>query len=179
MLERQEALNLLRSQDCEENLLTHCLQTEAIMTDLSAHLDEDPQLWGLTGLLHDLDFPWTQSEPEKHGLVAAQMLQDKLPESALQAIRAHNAEQNGAAAPETKLDFALRCSESATGLISANALVRPQGMQGMKPKSLKKKMQDKSFAANVSREKIMECERLGLDLDSFFRLGIQAMANMR
>jgi uncharacterized protein len=93
----------------------------------------------------------------------------------LQAIRAHNGERNGTP-PLTVLDFGLRCGETVTGLVTANALVRPEGFAGMKPKSLKKKMKEKSFAATVSRENILECERIGLTLDEFFSLAIDALA---
>ena len=177
MLTRNQAMEILKSRDSEAVIIAHCLQTEAVLRGLAEHMDRDRDLWGVTGLLHDLDYPDTWQEPEKHGAFAAGQLADKLPEEALAAIRAHNAEENGAS-PQSDLDFALRCGESVTGLISANALVRPQGMQGMKPSSLKKKMKDKSFAAGVSRERIMECERLGLDLDNFLRIGIESLAGM-
>ncbi|MCF8029488.1 MAG: HDIG domain-containing protein [Desulfohalobiaceae bacterium] len=175
MLDREEAVSLLHKKGLEENLIAHCLQTEAVLRHLAERLGRDPLLWGVTGLLHDLDYPHTKDDPSRHGLVTAQELADALPEEALQAIRAHNSEENGTM-PENEFDYALRCGESVTGLISANALVRPQGMEGMKPSSLKKKMKDKSFAANVSRERIRECEKLGLELDEFLRIGIEALA---
>jgi hypothetical protein len=148
------------------------------MEHLAQRLGQNQELWSLTGLLHDLDYAQTKEEPEKHGLISADMLQESLPQEAVQAIQAHNSEMNGSQ-PESLLDFGLRCGESVTGLIWANALVRPQGMEGMKPGSLKKKMQDKSFAANVSRERIRECERLGLELGEFLQISIQAMAKQR
>jgi hypothetical protein len=84
---------------------------------------------------------------------------------------------NGTTAQST-FDYALRCAETVTGLISANALVRPEGMEDMKPKSLKKKMKDKSFAANVDRERIRECEKIGLELGEFFQIAILAMQDI-
>jgi hypothetical protein len=173
MLTRDQALALLDQQGFENGLLHHALETEAVMRTLAARLGVDQELWGLTGLLHDLDFPQTKDDPARHGLVAAQELEGRLPEEGLQAIRAHNSEMNGTEAT-TIFDYALRCGETVTGLISANALVRPQGVQGMKPKSLKKKMKDKSFAANVNRERLQECERIGLDLNEFLQLAIAA-----
>lgn len=177
MLDREEALSLLQSKALEDNLVAHCLQTEAVMRHLANRLGRDTDLWGITGLLHDLDYPGTKDDAARHGLETARELDGKLPAEALQAIAAHNSEENGTA-PESEFDLALRCGESVTGLISANALVRPQGMEGMKPSSLKKKMKDKSFAANVSRERIRECEKLGLDLDEFLRVGIEALAGI-
>ncbi|MFO8032012.1 MAG: HDIG domain-containing protein [Desulfohalobiaceae bacterium] len=175
---RDQAFQLLQEHCPEAQLLQHSLQTEAVMDHLARYLEQDRELWSMTGLLHDLDYAQTKDEPEKHGLLAAEMLQDRLPQQALQAIKAHNSEMNGTQ-PESLLDSALRCGESVTGLIWANALVRPQGMQGMKPGSLKKKMKDKSFAANVSRERIRECEQLGLELGEFLQISIQAMTKQQ
>ncbi len=81
-------------------------------------------------------------------------------------------------APASPLDYALRAAESVTGIISANALVRPDKMNGMSPKSVKKKMKDKAFAANVRRENILECDKAGLPLDAFLALAIAAMAGV-
>jgi len=174
MLSREEALELVKSQNPEPHLVNHALQTEAIMRALAEKLGHDPELWGVTGLLHDLDYPNTKDNPARHGLDAADMLAGRMPDEALTAIVAHNEECTGKAAA-CAFDYALRAAESATGLISAAALVRPTRMQGMEPKGLKKKMKDKSFAAAVSRERIRECEKLGLDLNEFFLTAIPAM----
>lgn len=177
MITRDEAMALLESFEPEEHLIHHALESEAIMRGLAARLGRDPELWGLTGLLHDLDYPTTKSCPERHGLDAMAPLEGKLPEEALHAIRAHNGARTGVP-PETELDYALRCAESATGLVVANALVRPTRMAGMKPKSLKKKMKEKAFAANVERDTIRECEKIGLDLTEFFEIAIASVRSV-
>jgi hypothetical protein len=177
MIERDEALGMLAETGQDRGQINHALQTEAVLRALAERFGQDPELWGLTGLLHDLDYAETKDEPQRHGLAAAEALLDRLPETSLRAIRAHNSEMNGCT-PESTLDYALRCGESVTGLISANALVRPEGMRGMKPKSLKKKMKDKSFAAGVSRDRIAECERLGLELNDFFQTAIAALSDV-
>ena len=102
------------------------------------------------------------------------LLEGKLPEEALAAIRAHNGEMTGCA-PQTRFDYALRCGETITGLISAAALMRPTGYEGMEVKSIKKKMKDKAFAASVCRDSIRQCEQAGLPLDAFLSLSIAAM----
>ncbi len=172
---RSEALELIKAHTTEAFLVQHALASEAVLEALATHLEKDSDVWGLTGLLHDVDYGQTAATPEKHGLVGAEMLSGKLPEEALTAIRAHNGEMNGHS-PVTPLDYALRCGESVTGLIVTAALVRPTGITGMEAKSLKKKMKDKAFAASVSRENIRECEKIGLDLDTFLKLSIAAMA---
>lgn len=177
MLTREQALELLQNaMGHDESLRNHSLQTEAVMRGLAAHLGEDSELWGITGLLHDLDFPKTKSAPERHGLDAAEQLAGQLPEDAIHAIQAHN-EMNGVT-PENSFDYALRCGETVTGLVAANALVRPDGMSGMKPKSLKKKMKDKAFARNVNREIIQECDKLGLELGDFLQIAIDRMTEV-
>ena len=174
MLDRDQALSLVQEHTPEPHMRHHALASEAVMRALARHLGQDPELWGLTGLLHDLDYPATRDEPARHGIEAAAVLDGRLPEEALCAIRAHNHEHTGVA-PAAQLDFALRCGETVTGLVAAAALVRPDKLTGMAPSSLKKKMKDKAFARSVNRETIKECERLGLDLTAFLALSIEAM----
>jgi uncharacterized protein len=177
MLSRDEAHALLKEHISEPMLVTHSLESEAVLTALAARLNQDKALWGLTGLLHDLDYATTKDNPGRHGLNAAEMLTGKLPDEALDAIRAHNFEHTGFA-PSSPLDFALRCGETVTGLIHTNALVRPARMEGMDAKSLKKKMKDKAFAASVNRETIGECQKLGLEPAEFFTIAIAAVAGI-
>lgn len=174
MLQRDAAMSLLAESKCEPHLVQHALASEAIMRALAAKLGHDTELWGLTGLLHDLDYPQTHTDPARHGLASAEQLAGQLPDAALDAIKAHNGPCNGTT-PSTPLDFALRCAETVTGLVITAALVRPTGLDGMEAKSLKKKMKDKAFAASVNRDCIRECDRLGLDLDTFLTLAIGAL----
>jgi predicted hydrolase (HD superfamily) len=178
MIDRDAALALVVAQNPNPGLLAHGRQTEAVMRALAARLGQDPDLWGLTGLVHDLDYPQTAADPAAHGLALRDLLPEgALPEAALQAIAAHNDEHTGVA-PQTPFDFALRAAESVTGIISAAALVRPDRMVGMAPKSIKKKMKDKAFAANVRRANILECDKAGLPLDEFLTIAIAAIADV-
>lgn len=174
MIQRTAALSLLAENGTSASLMQHALASEAVMRALARHFGENEEIWGITGLLHDLDYPSTAQNPQLHGLEAATMLTGQLPEEAISAIRAHNAEHNGTT-PVTRFDFALRCGETVTGLIAAAARMRPTGFEGMTAKSIKKKMKDKAFAANVSRENINQCTQAGLELDDFLTLAIKAM----
>lgn len=174
MIERESALALLAGCDTPSSLMQHALASEAVMRALARRFGEDEDVWGLTGLLHDLDYPATAQAPERHGLETARTLAGQLPEEALAAIRAHNAEMNGAV-PSTRFDFALRCGETVTGLITAAARMRPTGLEGMEARSIRKKLKDKAFAASVSRENIRQCAEAGLELDEFLTLAIEAM----
>ncbi len=174
MLTRDAALALINRQNPEPHMVQHARSTEAVMRALARHFGEDEELWALIGLLHDVDFPHTKETPEQHGLAAEALLAGQLPPEAVTAIKAHNGECTGVM-PQTRLDYALRAGETVTGMVTAAALVRPTGMEGMEAKSLKKKMKDKAFAAAVSRENIRECEKIGLSLDDFLTLAIAAM----
>ncbi len=176
MIDRAGALELLTSKTDTDWLVKHCLAAEAVIRAMARRLGRDEELWGLVGLLHDLDFDQTKETPEIHGLRTTQWLeQSGLPAEALQAIRAHNAESLGLQR-ESELDFALSCSESITGLIVAAALVRPdKKLEGVKPKSIRKRIKEKAFARNVSRDQIRECEKAGVPLDEFIELSLEAM----
>ena len=174
MIDRNAALELLREPGPEPHLIQHALASEAVLRALAAHFGEDGEVWGLAGLLHDWDYPLTAGQPERHGLLTAERCAALLPEEALRAIRAHNAERNGCPS-EGRFDIALRCGETVTGLVIAAALVRPAGMEGMQASSLKKKMKDRSFAAAVNRDAIRLCADIGLELDAFLTLAITAM----
>jgi putative nucleotidyltransferase with HDIG domain len=178
MITRDEAYALLTEHNSEPNLINHALESEAVLRSLAAKLGKDQELWAITGLLHDLDYASTSENTERHGLNTVEMLQDKLPEEALNAIKRHAAEMNGAEGPETDFDYAVRCGETVTGLVHAGALVRPTKIEGMKAKSLKKKMKDKSFAASVNRDCIHECDKLGIELGEFLQLAIAAIAGI-
>ena len=176
MINREQALALLKKHIRAENLLKHCLATEAIMRAVAQRLGKDDELWGLTGLLHDIDLEITRDDQSKHALVGAEMLaHEGFPLEALQTIRAHNGERLGI---QRQIDFehALAASETITGLIVATALVKPEKkLASVKVKSVTKRMKEKRFAENVNRDIIVECEHIGIPLEDFVALSIAAM----
>ena len=176
---REEALALLREHVQNENLVKHCLATEAIMRQMARRLAEDPDKWGLTGLLHDLDFESTKDSPPEHTKKTTEILSGLgFPEDALQAVREHNAEALGIPR-ESTFGIALSCSETITGLIVATALVYPdKKVAGVKPKSVRKRMKETAFARNVNCDVIRECERIGIPLEEFILLSLAAMAEI-
>lgn len=178
MITREEALELLSRHNGEPGQVKHALESEAVLRALARKLGKDEDIWGFAGLLHDLDYAATKEGVTRHGLDSAEMLDGKLPSEALNAIRRHANEMNGCEGPENEFDYALRCGETVTGLVHTAALVRPTRMEGMKTKSLKKKMKDKAFAASVNRETIRECEKLGLELGEFLQISIDAITEI-
>jgi len=171
----QEARALLDENVQTDWLRKHCLATAAIMEALARRLGGDPQAWWSVGLLHDLDFDRTQ-DPARHGLEAAEILRSRgVPEEAVQAVLAHNAEGLGLERTTT-LDYALTCAESITGLVVATALVMPdRKLASVTPEGVLKKMKKKDFARKVSREHVQLCEKIGLPLHEFAGLAVAAM----
>jgi putative nucleotidyltransferase with HDIG domain len=173
---REEALELLRSYVHQENLIKHCLATEAIMRSLAERFGEDPEKWGIAGLLHDLDYEETYEIPEQHARKTAEILKEKgFPQDMIDAILAHNAEALGIERT-TRFDFAITCSECITGLITATTLVYPdKKLKSVKPKSITKRMKEKGFARSVNRDLIRLCEKIDIPLPEFAVISLEAM----
>jgi predicted hydrolase (HD superfamily) len=170
---RDEALALLEEWVSNPGLRNHMRSVEAAVRHYARMRGGDEELWGLAGLLHDLD--WEQY-PDEHPLRAVEELRRRgYPEPVLHAILAHRSDFTGVE-PETELDRVLVACDELTGLITATVLVRPGGISDLAPKSVRKKMKDKAFAAGVDREDVRRgCELIGLDLDTHIGNVIEAM----
>ncbi len=174
MLTYDEALELVKKYVKNDKLIKHMIAVSAIMDKLAEKLGEDRELWKIVGLLHDIDYELTQKQPEKHGVVAVDILKNILPENALTAIKAHN-ELTGTI-DNSRLAVALRAADAASGLIIAVALVMPnRKLDEVRIESLLKKFKQKDFARGVKRDRIMECEKLGLSLEEFLTLSLEAL----
>lgn len=173
---RDEAISLLDEYIQNPNLIKHCLATEAVMIALADKLGEDREKWGLTGLLHDLDVEMVNADLSIHTLEAEKILRDKgVDEEIIQAVKSHNEKAHGEKRSE-RFHHALAAGETITGLIIATTLVYPdKKINSVKPKSIKKRMKEKSFAAGVDRDIVMECEKLGMDISEFSALCLTAM----
>ncbi len=174
-MEREKALQLVEKHIGNRNLINHTLAVEAIMGGLARHLGEDEDLWGLVGLLHDIDYSLTEGEPERHTLVAEEMLTGLVPEEVIRAIKAHNSEHTGTE-PEKRMEKALIAADALSGLLIACALVQPsKKLEDVKVKSVKKKFKAKDFARKVSRERILLCEEIGLEREEFFAIALESL----
>jgi putative nucleotidyltransferase with HDIG domain len=173
---REMALDLLRSYVKNEKMIVHSLCSEAVMRALARRLGQDEEKWGLTGLLHDIDVEVTDADPHTHALKAVELLSEyDLDDDMLDAIRMHNEMATGEQR-STEFQHALAAGETITGLIYATTLVYPdQKIEGVKYKSVKKRMKSPAFAASVKRENIMECEKIGIPLDEFIQISVDAM----
>ena len=173
---REEALTLLNEHIQNPNLIKHCLASEAVMKALADKLGEDGEKWGLTGLLHDLDVEMVNADLDVHTLETEKILRDKgVDEEIIQAIKLHNEKAHGQKR-SARFHHALAAGETITGLIIATTLVYPdKKIMSVKPKSIKKRMKEKSFAAGVNRDIVMECEKLGMDITEFSTICLEAM----
>ena len=170
---RDEAVALLEEWVENENLRKHMYAVEAAVRWYARQNGEDEERWGLAGLLHDLDW---EKYPDEHPLQAVDALRERgYPEDVLHAILAHRAEFTRLE-PETPLDRHLLACDELTGMITAASLVRPNGIDDLKPKSVKKKLKDPTFAAGVDRESVRQgAELIGVDFDQHIANVIEAM----
>lgn len=178
-MNREEAIKLLKEKVKRENLLKHMLAVEAIMKRLAEHLGAGVEKWALTGLLHDIDFDETKDEPERHGLVGAKILKkelkDEIGDDVIRAIKSHNFEHTGVM-PERKLEHALIAADSISGLIVAAALIMPsKKLDAIEAENVGNRFEEKDFARNCSRERILYCEKLGLKKEEFFEIALDAL----
>lgn len=166
-------MRLVEKKLTKKNLVKHVLAVEAIMRKLAGRFDQDPELWGLAGLLHDLDYEDTFESPERHGYLTVDILKEMdVPAEIGQAILAHA----GQVECKSLMDKAIYCSDPVTGLIVASALMHPEkSLAATDAGFVGKRFSEKRFAAGANREAIARCNELGLDLHEFLEISIEAM----
>ena len=173
---REKALELLHQYIKKENMINHCLASEAVMKALALRLGNDEEKWGIAGLLHDIDVEITHADAKTHGQVAIGILREHgVDEEIIEAISLHN-EESAQKPRSEQFHYALAAGETITGLIMATTMVYPEKkLYAVKSKSVVKRMKEKAFAASVKRETIMECERIGLPIAEFAEISVDAM----
>jgi putative nucleotidyltransferase with HDIG domain len=174
-MNREEAVKAIQANVKNQNLFKHMLATEAIMRALARRFGQNEDEWGMAGLLHDIDVELCDGDMSRHSKLGADMVAGMgLNPEIVHAIMAHNAAHG--APLDSLMDKALFCADPLTGLITAGALVRPdKKLCGVEAKSIRKRFKEKSFAAGASREQIASCSSLGLELDDFIAMGLEAM----
>lgn len=174
-MNRNAALELLYEYTKTESLRKHALSVEAGMRYYARLFEEDEDLWGITGLLHDFDYEQHPTK-EEHPFVGVRILEEKgYPEEVRRAILGHA--QYSGVARDTRMAQALFAVDELSGLITAVALVRPsKKLDDVSVSSVKKKMKDKGFARQVNRDEIRQgAEELGIDLDTHIGHVLAAM----
>ena len=173
---REDAWNLVCEWIASDSLRKHVLGVEAAMRAYAREGGEDEELWAITGLVHDLDYERYPDLDTGHPRYALKELEARgYPTEVIDAVAGH-AEFLGVPR-ETPLAKTLFAVDELSGFIAACALVRPTGIEGMTPKSVRKKLKAPSFAAGVDRDQVRRgAEELGVDFDQHVAFVIEAMA---
>jgi putative nucleotidyltransferase with HDIG domain len=163
-MDREESWELLCGWTESDSLRKHMLAVEAAMRAYARKFGEDEEKWGITGLLHDMDYE-KHPTPDEHPMVGVRELERRgYPDDVLHAIKGHADYLD--VPRDTLMSKTLYAVDELSGFIVAVALMRPDGLEGLKAKSVRKKMKQKSFAAAVNREDIVRgAEELGVDLN--------------
>jgi len=175
MISREEAMELIKSNVTKQNLIKHMLAVEAIMKGMAEFLGEDKEKWALVGLLHDVDFDKTFDDPKKHSLIAVDILEGKVDEGIIRAVKSHNFENTGVL-PETSMEFSLIAADAISGLVIACALVVPtKKLADVKAESVVRRYKEKDFARNCNRDRIYVCEKVGIDRVKFAEIALKSL----
>ncbi len=173
-MDRDDAWKLVCEWTESESLRKHMLAVETAMRAYAREFGKDEEKWGITGLLHDMDYE-KHPTPAEHPMVAVRELERRgYPDDVLEAIKGHADYLD--VPRETPMAKTLYAVDELSGFITACALVRPEGLEGLKAKSVKKKMKQKSFAASVDREDIVKgAQELDVDFDEHIEFVAAAM----
>ncbi len=172
---RDAALGLLRQYNQNEALIRHALSVEAVMRYWARKMGQDEEMWGLIGLVHDLDY---EQFPEQHCHKSAEILREQgWPEAYIRAVLSHGWGICTDVEPQSELEKVLYAMDELTGLVAATALVRPsKSVMDVTAKSVRKKWKEKSFAAGVNRDVIAKgAAMLGVELMALIEDAIVAM----
>lgn len=175
MISRADGLSFLNDKLQNINLQRHCLAVEAIMRGLADHFGEDRELWGLSGLMHDIDYELTKDNMSRHSLISAGWLEEKgYPVEVVRAVKVHN-ELHGVP-PETRMERALIYADAISGLLVAAALIKPsKKIAEVSVQNIMKRFKEKDFARGVHRELILKCEADDLTLEEFSEISLHAL----
>ncbi len=172
---RESALALFKQYNKTESLLKHALSVEAVMRFMAAKAGENVEMWGVIGLIHDLDY---ELYPDQHCIMTEKILRENnWPEEYIRAVLSHGWGLATDVQPLSLVEKTIYAMDELTGLVATSALVRPsKSIMDMEARSVKKKWNDKRFAAGVDRSVIEKgAEMLGVSLDELITDCIMGM----
>ncbi|HPT22860.1 MAG TPA: HDIG domain-containing protein [Bacteroidales bacterium] len=172
---RELALTLFKKYNHSESLLKHALSVEGVMRYMAGKAGEDKEIWGIIGLIHDLDY---EMYPDQHCVMTEKILRENnWPEEYIRAVMSHGWGLVTDTKPVSLLEKTIYAVDELTGLVATSALVRPsKSVLDMEAKSVKKKWNDRRFAAGVNRSVIEKgAEMLGVSLDDLITDCIMGM----
>lgn len=176
-MDREEAVKIMESKLKNKNLRKHVLAVAAVMRHLARRFSEDEDKWEMVGILHDLDYEKTQDDPDRHGLVSADWLEEMgVDGEIITAVKAHADKADRA----TLMDKAVYCADPVTGFIVACALIHPdKSLDPIDAGFAMKRIKEKRFAAGASRERMAACSELGLSMEEFMEISLSAMKEIK
>ncbi|MEF8879078.1 MAG: hypothetical protein V5A64_01645 [Candidatus Thermoplasmatota archaeon] len=175
LVDREEAFKLLKRYLKDESNIRFSFAVEAVMRTIAKRLNQNQDLWGITGLLHNIDYEYTSGEPEKKGILSAQIVEGLLPEKGVNAIQANNYIYTDQI-PTTSLDKGLIAVSTAVGFI--REIVRNTSSKDLKQVDLDlvlNKFNDASFAPKFKRSRMELCEDFDMDLNTFLSLTLKRL----
>lgn len=173
MMNRDEALELVKAHLKNKNLVKHCLAVEACMRAMARRLGQDEEKWGLAGILHDLDYEITEKSPELHTTETVKILKEKgVDDEVIRTVQAHA----GQVECQNEMEWSIFSIDPLTGLIIAATLMHPsKKLKEVDLDFVKRRYKEKSFARGARREDIEQIENIGMDLDDFISICLEAM----
>jgi len=179
MMNKQEALDLVKTKVTNKNLIKHMLALGACMKGIAVHLNEDKDKWEVVGVLHDIDFETTQNDLKQHPILGCTWLTEAgVEKDIVDAVRAHGwGWVPEIPEPKNAMEWSAFCADHLTGLIIAVTLVRPsKKIADVTVEDILKKWSKKDFARGTKRENIAMCEEeLGIKLNDFIAICLKAM----
>jgi putative nucleotidyltransferase with HDIG domain len=181
---REEAINLLKDKVQNQNLIKHCVAAGACMRALAEYFNDpstgfgagEIEKWGITGILHDIDYEDTKNEPIKHSIIGAGILEKLgIDKEIVEAVKTHN--EIHEIAPQSRMAKAIYCVDPLTGLIVASTLVLPsKKIADLTTENVLNRFKEKGFARGANREIIAKCHvLLDLPLENFVKICLEAM----
>ncbi len=176
-MKREKAIELIKKHVKNKNSIKHMIAVEAVMRELARKNNKDEDVWGLAGLLHDIDMEIVdyKNDPQEHGSKGAEILKEEgVREEVINATLAHNKETGKER--EELIEKAIYAADPLTGLIVASVLVLPsKKIADLNSGSVLKRFNEKSFARGADREAIGACKEIGLTLEEFIEIGLSGM----
>lgn len=172
-MEREEALELVKKYLKNINLIKHSLAVEACMKAMASRLNKDVEKWGLAGILHDLDYEITEKSPELHTTETVKILKEiGIEPDIINTIQAHA----GKVPCQSEMEWAIFSIDPLTGLVVAATLMHPsKKLKEVDLGFVKRRYKEKSFARGARREDIEQIKNIGMDLDEFISICLEAM----
>lgn len=175
MINRDEAFVLIKKYLKDKNSIRSSLAVEAILKELAKRLYKDEEVWGLTGLLHNIDYEYTLNEPERRGSVSAQLLEGLLPQKGVDAVMANNYKYTGHT-PTTSLDKAVISVAAVSDFIFSVVKETPsKKLFEVDLNLVRNKLNDSSFTDKNIKNKIKLCLDYGIDLRSFVTISLSTL----